>query len=176
MARKLLTEAGYPDAKGLPEITLTTVSDYLDLCEFIQHELSQIGVRVKIEVENAAPFRESLTHSDLQFFRNSWIADYPDAENYLSLFYSPNYCPQGPNYTHFKSKDYDKLYEKAIVEPDENKRIILYREMNKIVVEESPIVPLYYDMAVRFYPKNIKGFNGNPLNLLKLKTVKKINK
>jgi len=175
LARKLLAEVGYPDGKGLPEITLTTVSDYLDLCEFIQHELSQIGIRIKIEVENAAPFRESLTHSDLQFFRNSWIADYPDAENYLSLFYSPNFCPQGPNYTHYRSKVYDKLYERSIVEPDENKRIELYREMNKMIVEEAPIVPLYYDMAVRFYPKNIKGFRGNPLNLLKLKTVKKEN-
>jgi peptide/nickel transport system substrate-binding protein len=176
LSRKMLAEAGYPDGKDLPEITLTTVSDYLDLCEFIQHDLAQVGIKIKIDVESAAPFRESLTHSELQFFRNSWIADYPDAENYLSLFYSPNFCPQGPNYTHFKNAGYDKLYEKAIGEPDENKRIALYRQMNEIIVKEAPIVPLFYDMAVRFYPKNITGFRGNPLNLLKLKTVKKINK
>lgn len=176
LARKLLSEAGYPDGKGLPEITLTTVSDYLDLCEFIQHELSQIGVKIKIEVESTAPFRESLTHAELQFFRNSWIADYPDAENYLSLFYSSNFCPNGPNYTHFKNATYDKLYEKSIMEPEENKRIDLYRQMNKIIVDEAPIIPLYYDMAVRFYPKNLTGFNGNPLNLLKLKAVKKISR
>ncbi len=174
LSRRLLDEAGFPDGKGLPEITLTTVSDYLDLCEFLQHELSQIGIKLKIDVDNAAPFRESLVGAKLQFFRNSWIADYPDAENYLSLFYSPNFCPNGPNYTHFKSKVYDRLYEKAIAEPDENKRIKLYSQMNTIIVSESPVVPLFYDMAVRFYPKNLTGFQGNPMNLLKLKTVRKV--
>lgn len=175
LARKLLMEAGYPDGKNLPELTLTTVSDYLDLCEFIQHELAQVGIKIRIDVDNAAPFRESLTHSKLQLFRNSWIADYPDAENYLSLFYSPNFSPNGPNYTHFKNKTYDNLYEKAVAEPDESKRIQLYQQMNRIIEEEAPVIPLFYDMAVRFYPKNISGFHGNPLNLLKLKTVKKIN-
>jgi len=124
-------------------------------------------------VDNAAPFRESLVHSQLQFFRNSWIADYPDAENYLSLFYSRNFCPNGPNYTHFKNALYDKLYENAIGEMDLNKRVELYQEMNQILVSESPVIPLFYDMAVRFYPKNISGFHGNPMNLLKLKTVRK---
>ncbi|HEY4784775.1 MAG TPA: ABC transporter substrate-binding protein [Bacteroidales bacterium] len=174
LSRRLLAEAGYPEGKGLPEITLTTVSDYLDLCEFIQHDLSQVGIRIKIDVDNAAPFRESLVQSKLQFFRNSWIADYPDAENYLSLFYSRNFCPNGPNYTHFRNKTYDQLYEKVISETDENKRIELYKQMNAIIVTESPIIPLFYDMAVRFYPKNITGFHGNPMNLLKLKRVRKL--
>lgn len=174
-ARNLLSEAGFPDGKGLPEITLSTVSDYLDLCEFIQHELTQVGIKLKIDVDNAAPFRQSLTHSELQFFRNSWIADYPDAENYLSLFSSANFSPNGPNYTHFKNKPYDELYNKAIVELDEHERINLYKKMNKMIVEESPVIPLFYDMAVRFYPKNITEFQGNPMNLLKLKTVRKTN-
>jgi peptide/nickel transport system substrate-binding protein len=172
-ARKLLSDAGFPDGKGLPEITLTTVSDYLDLCEFIQHELAQIGIKLKIDVDNAAPFRQSLVHSELQFFRNSWIADYPDAENYLSLFSSANFCPNGPNYTHFKNKVYDQLYEKALSELNENERITLYKKMNGIIVSEAPVIPLFYDMAVRFYPKNISGFHGNPMNLMKLKTVRK---
>jgi len=172
-ARKLLSEAGFPNGKGLPEITLTTVSDYLDLCEFIQHELAQIGITLKIDVDNAAPFRQSLTNNKLQFFRNSWIADYPDAENYLALFASNNFCPNGPNYTHFKSPEYDRLYFKAIAASDEKERIGLYKRMNGIVVSEAPVVPLFYDMAVRFYPKNISGFQGNPMNLLKLKTVRK---
>jgi oligopeptide transport system substrate-binding protein len=174
-ARRLLAEAGFPEGKGLPDITLTTVSDYLDLCEFIQHELSQIGIKIKIDVMNSAPYRQSLTNSKLPFFRASWIADYPDAENYLSLFYSPNFCPKGPNYTHFKNITYDHLYEQAMVETDLSKRLALYHRMNQIVVTESPLILLFYDMAVRFYPKNIHGFHGNPMNLLKLKTVYKVN-
>lgn len=174
LSRKLLAEAGYPDGKGLPEITLTSASDYLDLCEFIQHELNQVGIKLKIEVSNGAAFRELVANSKVQLFRVSWLADYADAGNYLSLFYSPNFCPQGPNYTHYKNQAFDKLYEQSMAETDENKRIKLYQEMNRIVVSDAPIIPLFYDMAVRFYPKNIHGFEGNPINILKLKTVYKV--
>jgi oligopeptide transport system substrate-binding protein len=174
LSRKLLADAGYPNGKGLPEITLTATTDYLDLCEFIQHELSQIGIRMKIEVSDGATFRGMVANSKLQFFRSSWIADYPDAENYLSLFYSPNQSPKGANYTHFQNKAYDRLYEKAISETNETERLKDYRAMNQILLSEAPVVPLYYDMAVRFTPANITGFQGNPINVLKLKTVRKI--
>jgi peptide/nickel transport system substrate-binding protein len=173
LSRKLLAEAGYPDGKGLPEITLTTTTDYLDLCEFIQHELTQFGIHLKIEVSDGATFRSIVANSKLQFFRSSWIADYPDAENYLSLFYSPNQSPHGSNYTHFQNTTFDRLYQQAVIEPDDKKRMQLYQEMNQIVLSEAPIVPLFYDIAVRFSQKNISGFRGNPINILKLKTVHK---
>jgi oligopeptide transport system substrate-binding protein len=175
-SRKLLAEAGFPNGKGLPEITLTSASDYLDLCEFIQHDLSQIGIRINIEVSNGIAFRELVANSKTQLFRVSWLADYPDAGNYLSLFYSPNFCPKGPNYTHYRNPVFDKLYEESLSEPDADKRSELYRQMNRIVVADAPVIPLFYDMAVRFYPKNIHGFHGNPVNLLKLKTVYKTKK
>jgi peptide/nickel transport system substrate-binding protein len=172
-AAQLLAEAGFPNGEGLPEISLLTTADYLDLCEFIQHDLAQINIRVKIEVSTGATFRDMIANSKVQFFRASWIADYPDAENYLSLFYSSNFSPKGPNYSHFSNAEFDRLYEASVLENVESKRIQLYQKMNSILVEESPIVPLYYDKVVRFYPKNIRGFNGNPLNILKLKYVKK---
>jgi peptide/nickel transport system substrate-binding protein len=113
-----------------------------------------------------------VANSKASFFRSSWIADYPDAENYLSLFYGQNLSPNGSNYTHFKNPAFDRLYETAIPENDAAKRVQLYKKMNQIIVSEAVIIPLFYDMAVRFYPKNIKGFKGNPLNLLRLKKVK----
>jgi ABC-type transport system substrate-binding protein len=174
-AREYLVKAGYPNGQGLPEIKLTTTSDYMDLCEFIQHELSQIGIKISIEVSPLASFKQNKANGNLGFFRGSWIADYPDAENYLSLFYSHNFSPNGSNYSHFKDDAYDRLYEQAVAEPDVAKRIGLYEQMNEIVVNESVIIPLYYDKVVRFYPKNIHNFRGNPLNILKLKRVHKIN-
>ena len=68
---------------------------------------------------------------------------------------------------------YDKLYEKSILETDYEKRIALYKKMNAIIIEESPIVVLYYDQVLRFVQKNISGVESNPLNLLVLKNVKK---
>jgi peptide/nickel transport system substrate-binding protein len=173
LSLSLLAKAGFPGGKGLPEITLSTTSDYLDLCEFIQHELSQIGVKLKIDVSPLVSFKQNKANARLPFFRSSWIADYPDAENYLSLFYSSNFAPNGPNYSHFSDKLYDRLYQKAVSETNYQKRIDLYGQMNEIIISKALIVPLYYDMVIRLYPKTISGFHGNPLNLLKLKSVRK---
>lgn len=172
-ARDLLFQAGFPEGKGLPEITLSTTSAYLDLCEYIQKQLYDIGLKIKIEVLPAAIHSESAARGKLQFFRKSWVADYPDAENYLALFYSKNFAPIGPNYTHFKNRLYDKLYETAKQTLDFDKRIELYQEMDRIIVEEAPVVNLYYDEAIKFHPKNIEGLEINPMNLLTLKRVKK---
>lgn len=172
-SKRLLAEAGYPNGEGMQEITLSTTATYLDLCKYIQQQLGLLGIKVKIDVNPPAALREHIAQGKTQWFRGSWIADYPDAENYLSLFYSKNHCPKGSNYTHFSSKEFDKLYEKAILETDSEKRITLYKKMNAIIIEESPIVVLYYDQVLRFVQKNISGFESNPLNLLILKNVNK---
>ncbi|MBI5218694.1 MAG: ABC transporter substrate-binding protein [Bacteroidia bacterium] len=172
-ARTLLAEAGFPNGKGLPEIMLTTTSDYLDLCEYIQHELSQIGIKIKIDVNTGATFRDMVANSKLIFFRGSWVADYADAENYLALFYSKNFCPAGPNYTHFRNDEYDKLYEQAMNENNDSIRFKLYTKMDRYIMDEAVVVPLYYDMVVRFTNKNVEGLGNNPMNLLNLKRVKK---
>ncbi len=172
-ARELLRDAGYPDGEGLSPITLTTTSDYLDLCEYIQHELAVIGILLRIDVNTGASYRNNVANARLPFFRGSWIADYPDAENYLALFYSKNFSPGGPNYTHFSNAVYDSLYEKAMTVLDESKRFSLYQEMDSLIIREAVVVPLYYDEVVRFYPVNISGLEPNPMNLLILKTVKK---
>jgi peptide/nickel transport system substrate-binding protein len=111
--------------------------------------------------------------SKLNFFRGSWIADYPDAENYLSLFYSKNFCPNGPNYTHFKNQEFDLLYEKSLSETNTETRYTYYQKMDKLIIESAVVVPLYYDRVLRFTNKNIKGFESNAMNLLDLKRVSK---
>lgn len=173
-ARKLLGEAGFPNGKGLPDITLSISASYLDLCQFIQHQLEEVGFKIKIDVNPPATLREMIAKSKVTFFRGSWIADYPDAENYLSLFYSPNFCPKGPNYTHFSNSTYDKLYEKSLSEVNDSIRYSYYREMDKIIIEEAPVVVLFYDQVLRFTQKNIEGLGSNPMNLLTLKRVRKI--
>ena len=107
-ARYYLKKAGFPGGTGLNEIVLTTTADYLDLCEYIQFELARLGITLRLDVATGASFRNRVANSNLLFFRGSWIADYPDPENYLSLFYSPNFSPSGPNYTHFSDRLYDE--------------------------------------------------------------------
>jgi peptide/nickel transport system substrate-binding protein len=171
--RKLLKEAGFPNGVGLPSITLTTTSDYLDLCEYIQQELAQYGIEINIDVSTGAIFRDMVANSKINFFRGSWIADYPDAENYLTLFYSKNFSPSGPNYTHYFNAEYDKLYELAMLAVNDSIRYSLYNNMNRLIIDDAVIVPLYYDEVIRFVNAGIIGFESNPMNLLNLKQVKK---
>lgn len=170
-ARKLLEQSGYYKQK--PIIRLSTTSSYLDLCKFIQQQLGLLDMNVKIDVYPPAELREMMAQGKTMWFRGSWIADYPDAENYLSLFYSKNFTPNGPNYTHFSNKEYDRLYVLASKENDIQKREQLYSKMNDIVIEEAPIVVLFYDEVLRFTQKNICGLTPNAMNLLILKTVYK---
>jgi len=173
-ALRLLKEAGFDHGKGLPPITLTSTSDYLDICKYIQAQLGNLGVELNIEVSPPAAVKEMKAQSKLPFFRASWIADYPDGENYLSMFYSKNFCPQGPNYTHFSNRKFDELYEQALSSVSDSIRIGCYRGMEQILMEESPIVILYYDQVLRFVRNNIQGIGSNPMNLLSLKRVRKL--
>ncbi len=170
-AAKLLAEAGYPNGKGLPEIELRTNSDYLDICTYIARQWEDLGVKVKIELMQSATLRELMSKGQADFFRASWIADYPDAENFLTLFYSKNPAP--PNYTRFKNVEYDKLYETALNENDDTKRYELYQKMDKIVIEEAPVIFLYYDETARFSNAKVKGIANNAINLLSVKNISK---
>lgn len=173
IARNLIQ--AYKEETGInkPSITITTNSNYLDLCEFIQRELQNIGLEVKIDVIPPSSLRQGKATGKFSMFRASWIADYPEAENYLSLFYSKNFTPNGPNYTHFKNIDYDQLYEKSISVINSSDRYKLYQKMDSILIDEAPVVPLYYDQVIRFSQKNIRGLGCNPLDMLDLRTVYK---
>lgn len=171
LARALIKEADDDNTRLNRPIQLTTTSDYQDLCEYIQFELSKIGISIEISVSTGGAFRNMVANGNLPFFRGSWIADYADAENYLALFYSHNFTPQGPNYTKFHSEEFDMLYEKAIQISEPEQRWLLYKKMDSIVMAEAPVVPLYYDKVVRFMPKDVHGFSPNPMNNLVLKSV-----
>ncbi len=171
-AKQLLTEAGYPDGRNLPPIKLLTIPIYGDLGTYIANELSQIGINVQVEVIQKSLLMEQTAKSQALFFRGSWIADYPDAENYLSVFYSKNPAP--PNYTRYKNAGFDLLYEKALSEKNDTARYKLYQQMDQLVINDAPVVPLWYDMAIHLVHPNIVNFYPNSLNLLELRQVKKL--
>lgn len=159
---------------NLGQIKLSTTSSYLDICEYIQNELGKLGLDISIDVNPPSTHRQMVATSKLSFFRGSWIADYPDAENYLSLFYSKNFSPNGPNYTHFINSSFDSLYDMSLSEVNDSIRFKYYNLMDQIIVDNAQIVPLYYDNVLRFTQKNIKGLSNNPINMLNLKYVDKM--
>ena len=170
-ALQLLAEAGYPNGKGLPPITLTVSAQYADLCQYIQHELEQIGITLNIDVAQAAQQREMMRSYQLPFFRASWICDYPDAENQMSLFYSKNLQPNGSNYTHYVNPAFDQLYEKSQHCTKDSLRTEYYMRMDSMLVDDAPFVILYYDKVARFVQKRVHGMGTNPVNMLDLRRV-----
>lgn len=170
-AKTLLAKAGYPDGKGLIPITLHCNKDYLDICTFLSKQWEEIGIKVTIEVIESATLREMMRNGTTSLFRASWIGDYPDEENYLSLFYSKNPAP--PNYTRFNNPKYDALYEKSLRTNDPKEIKDLYTEMNKISIEQAPVIFLWYDQTAQFYRKGITGIKSNIMNLLSVKRIQK---
>ncbi|KJD33330.1 ABC transporter substrate-binding protein [Tamlana nanhaiensis] len=156
-----------------PEITLNTTSNYLSFCEFIQRELEKAGLKIHVDVMPESTLRSARSNGKVDMFRSSWIADYLDAENYLSIFYSKNFAPKGSNYFHFKNTIFDSLYNKAFTINNIEQRKHLYTTMDSLAMDAAIMVPLYYDEVIRFTRKNIEGLGINPVDMLDLRYVKK---
>ncbi len=166
-SRSLLREAGFPEGRALPVIKLLTIALYSDMADFIAKQLDEIGIAVQVETVQKALLLEMTSNSRAVFFRGSWIADYPDAENYLSVFYSKNPAP--PNYTRYQNPRFDALFQKALAETNDSLRYKLYQQADQMVMEDAPVVPLWYDKVVWLAQPGLTGFKPNSLNLLELR-------
>ena len=153
-------------------LQLSTVADYADIGKFVQSQVEQIGLQCKMEVMPPATMRSMRSNGSLQFFRSSWVADYPDAENYLSLFTTPNFAPAGPNYTHYTNPKFDRLFDKALLCNDLQERARYYTEMDSLMMQDAPVVVLFYDEVLRFVSKRVQNMGSNPTNLLDLRRVR----
>jgi len=166
-AKSLLKEAGFENGKGIPTIKLLTIPIYADIGSFVARQLEDAGIPVQVEVVQKATLLQLTAKSEAIFFRGSWIADYPDAENYMAMYYSKNPAP--PNYTRYKNPAFDVLYEKALQETNDSARYDLYRQMDQMVISDAPVIPLWYDMAIHLVNTKVMNFTPNALNLLELR-------
>ena len=138
-AKELLVKAGFPEGKGLPEFDYETQSDSKtrQMAESFVAQMAAIGIKVKANMSTWPQFNEKVKKGEFQIMDMAWSADYPDAQNFLQLFYSKNVSP-GPNDSGFTNAEYDKLYEKALSLPPGDERTALYRKMQAFLTEECP--------------------------------------
>ena len=144
LAKKLLAEAGYPNgidpATGQAlEISFDqsgSTTRHRQLAEMTASDWGKLGIKVKINLNNAPRFYQKLRNGEMQTFRLSWIGDYPDAENFLQLFYSRN--TGGANRAGFSDRKFDEDFEKILPMGDSPERTELYRQMARYVVEQAP--------------------------------------
>ncbi len=170
-AVRLLAEAGYPGGNGLPPIQLQTIPIYSEMANYIARQLNEIGIPVRVDVIQKSLLLDLTAKGKSPFFRACWIADYPDAENYLSVFYSKN--PSPPNYTRFRDEAFDRVFEQAIQEVNDTVRYRLYQEADRIIVDQAPVIPLWYDRVIRLTRPGVRDFHPTAQNLLELRRTKK---
>lgn len=168
LARKLIKEAGY-SPRTLPAIKLQTIPIYSEIASYVARQLEEVGFKIQVDVVQKSLLLDLTSNSKTPFFRGSWIADYPDAENYLSVFYSKNPAP--PNYTRYHNPEFDELFEKAITETNDSLRYKLYQQADQVMMNDAPVVPLWYDVVVHLVQPSVTGFPANALNLLELRRV-----
>jgi len=127
-----------------------------------------------VEVLPAASFRESKSQAGLALFKASWIADYPAAENYLSLFDSRKWTPRGPNYTRTRLPGFDAALDAALRVQDPQERAAQMAALDQQIHDQLPVLPLWYDVSVRAIPRSVQGLPRHPLFTLDLRRVQKI--
>lgn len=138
-AKDLLAKAGFPEGKGLAPIEVNAMSDSTSrqMTEYMEKELAAIGVKLKVNTYSWPEFQAAVKNKKGQMWGFAWAADYPDAENFLQLFYGKNLSP-GPNDANYTNPEFDKLYEQALALQDTPERTALYKKMVDLVVEDCP--------------------------------------
>lgn len=153
LAKELMTAAGYPGgishATGKPlELTFDQAGSdtfYRQTAELLAADLKKIGINLKAEMNTRPRFLQKLKSGEMQLFRFSWTADYPDAENFLQLFYGPN--AGSSNRVLYMDPLYDKMYEEIAAMPDSPERTEKYEIMSRYLMDVCPWIFETYTVA-----------------------------
>lgn len=176
LAARLLDSAGYPGGRGLPELSLQiSESERISaVAQAVQEQLNAIGIRVRINQVSPAQNRSMAAEGRIPFWRANWMADYPDAENFIALFYSRYAAPSGSNTTRFSHPRIDSLY-RAALEPglSAGERAAIYGQAERIILYEAPWVLIYHSTIQRLVQPDVRGYSVDPLDRLMLASVRK---
>ena len=176
-AKELMSQAGYPDGKGFPVVTLNINEGggrNTQIAEAIQDMLKEIGVTVKLQLLQFAQHLDNIDAGRSDFYRLGWNADYPDPETFLNLFYGKN-VPSNPkdvspiNSFRYKNARFDELFEKAISTTDIAERNRLYEEAEQIAVNDAVVLFIYYDEDWRLVQPYVRGYALDPMHRVNMR-------
>ncbi|GEQ22177.1 peptide ABC transporter substrate-binding protein [Clostridium butyricum] len=164
-AKKLLAEAGYPDGQGFPSVTIlynpekghgTVMQAVQDMWK------TNLGIDVQLQSQEWKVFIATRNQKDYEIARDGWGADYVDPMTFLDMLQTTS----GQNNSGYSNQEYDKIINEAKAEQDATKRFELFRQAEDILMEDMPVIPLYYDTQPMGVKNYIKDLNVSPLGFI----------
>lgn len=171
-AKKLLAEAGFPDGKGFPEIQLYVNSGNTrnnTVAAEIQKQLkTNLNINITFEsLPNGEKFTLQVKGKG-NMYRDGWVADYPSPESFLSIFYGEPVTDDTthmvfPNTTKYKNAEFDKYYKKGRDAVNRDSAAVSFLKAEQILINDAPLIPLWYESNCRLISSRMKNFHSNPL-------------
>ena len=163
-ARALLAKAGFPGGKGLPVFQVWS-NPRTELVEreheTMRRQLAEVGIRVEFRYNTDWPsFNREAYEGKLPVFRYGWVADLPEPENFLyRLFHSQSRS----NLTRYNNSRVDRLLDQARIEQDSLKRVSIYRDAERLIMEDAPVIPLSYYSYERVFQPYVRSVEVSAL-------------
>ncbi len=168
-AQRLLAEAGFPGGKGFPKLSIlfNPVELHASIAQVIQSQWKEnLGINVDLQQQEWGAYQSAQVRLDYDIARYGWIADYPDPATFLKMWVTNG----GNNNTGWSNPEYDKLIKQAQLE-DKDKRLQIYHQAERVLMDEIPVIPLYYYVSMGMTAPYVKGVFANMQNLHPLKKV-----
>lgn len=176
-ARQLFAEAGYQNGAGFPVLTLQIndgSSTIIEVADAVQRMLTQnLNLTVEIAVLPRTLHYEQIENGDVAFWRDGWIGDYADPENFLRLFHG-KLVPEDSvkasflNTVRFKDEEFDRYFEASLRERDDRKRHEEYLIADRILMDRAAVVPLYYEKQIWLVDKHVRNLDYGGIGMLDL--------
>lgn len=162
LAKKMLAQAGYPDGKGLPEITLDTFSSTSarQKAEFFQKQMEKIGIRIKVVTNLNPELQAKIKKRSVMMIDYGWIGDYPDTENFLQIFYGPNSAP-GANSANYNNPEFNRMYEVVAKMQDSPERTKLYEEANMFLANDVVAIFTVHTQSYMLQQKWVRNYHDS---------------
>jgi len=161
-----LKRAGYNHPRDVPPLVLHTDPAYAYFCSALIYPWVSEGFRVRLEVVERSTLKSLVAKGQLDFFRGSWIADYPSASNVLGIFHSERIPPNGPNYSFFANDTLDQALLALSGTTEIKTQQLAIDQIESILSHHAPVIPLYFDAYLRFERIAFQGLKSNVLNQL----------
>lgn len=164
-ARQLIADSSYKSPESIPRVTVYTAGSGMSdlLLEVLTKDL---GIKAEVRELDWNAYLAGLSRREYQAYVLSWVADYPDPQNFLEILF---HTSSSENYGGYSNRQVDSLLDKAAVEQDRDTRMKDYSQAEQDIMSDVPVIPLYFDTNYVLTKPYVKGVCSTPLGILNLK-------